>query len=150
MEEKKSNRSLYMYTALIFAAAIAVIALSFLSQINAEKAYEEIGTDDKSGSSIVEKTALLSEENRILLETTNSLNKKIEDMTNENNEMADRILALEKQMSNAKMMYEIFDNLQKGDIKKAATDFELLDPLFFTDEQEQFYAYLQKRIRKLY
>ncbi len=150
MEEKKSNRSLLMYTGLIFLAAIAVIALAFFSQINAEKTREELGAEDNSANSIVEKTALLSEQNRILLETTGSLNDKIEELTNEKKEMSDRILSLEKQMDNAKRMYDVFDYIQKGDIKKAAEEFELLDPLFFTEEQEEFYTYLQNRIRKLY
>ncbi len=150
MEEKKSNRSLFLYTALIFVAAIAVIALSFFSQINAEKSREALAVEEKNANSITEKTAQLSEENRILLETTNSLNKKIEELTAENSEMAERILSLDKQMNNAKMMYDVFNNIQNGDIKQAAKDFELLDPMFFTEEQEIFYNYLQKRIRKLY
>ena len=150
MEEKKSNRSLFLYTALIFIAAIAVITLSFFSQINAEKSREALLVKEKNANSIIEKTAQLSEENRILLETTNSLNKKIEELTNENSEMAERILSLDKQMNNAKIMYDVFNNIQIGDIKQAAKDFESLDPIFFTEEQEIFYNYLQKRIRKLY
>ena len=150
MEEKKSNRSLFLYTGLIFVAAIAVVALSFFGQINAQRAQEKYGADDKTASTIAERTAKLSEENRILLETTDSLNDKIEDLTAENEEMAERVLTLEKQMTNSTKMYVIFNNLQKGDIKKAAVDFELLDPVFFTEEQEIFYTYLQKRIRKLY
>lgn len=148
--KEKSNRSLFLYTALIFIAAIAVIALSFFSQINAEKSRENLAVEEKNANSITEKTAQLSEENRILLETTNSLNKKIEEMTAKNNEMAERILSLDKQMNNSKIMYDVFNNLQIGDTKQAAEDFELLDPMFFTEEQEIFYDYLQKRIRKLY
>ena len=150
MEENKSNRSLFLYTALIFVAAIAVISLSFFSQINAEKARETLLAEEKNAKSIIEKTSQLSEENRILLQTTNSLNKKIDDLTNENAEMAERILALDKQANNSKIMYDVFNNIQIGDIKKAAEEFETLDPLFFTEEQEMFYNYLQKRIRKLY
>ncbi len=150
MEEKNSNRSLFLYTALIFIAAIAVIALSFFSQINAEKSREALAVKEKNANSIIEKTSQLSEENRILLETTNSLNKKIEEMTLENSEMAERVLALDKQMNNAKIMYDVFNNIQIGDIKQAAKDFETLDPMFFTEEQEVFYDYLKNRIRKLY
>ncbi len=148
--KKKSNYSLYVYTGLIFIAAIVVITLSFFGQLNAERAQEKYGADDKNASTIAEKTAKLSEENRILLETTDSLNDKIDDLTSENEEMAERLLTLEKQMTNTTKMYVIFNNLQKGDIKKAAVDFELLDPVFFTEEQDIFYTYLQNRIRKLY
>ena len=150
MEEKKNNRSLFIYTALIFLAAIAVITLAFFGQINAEKSREALLAEEKNANSIIEKTSQLSEENRILLQTTNSLNKKIEELTAENSEMAERILSLDKQVNNAKIMYDVFNNIQIGDIKQAAEDFETLDPLFFTEEQEIFYNYLQKRIRKLY
>ena len=150
MESNKSNRSLFLYTALIFVAAILVIAVSFFSQINAEKQHEEYGVEDMSNNSIVEKTAKLSEENRILLETTNSLNNKIEEMTSEKSELTNRILSLEKQITNTEMMYNIFNNIQKGKVQQAADEFEKLDPLFFTETQEEFYKYLQKRIRQLY
>ncbi len=150
MESNKNNRSLFLYTALIFAAAIIVIAVSFFSQINAERQHEEYGVEDMSSNSIVEKTAMLSEENRILLETTNSLNKKIEEMTQDNSELTERLLSLEKQITNTEMMYDIFNNIQKGKIQLAAEAFEKLDPLFFTETQEEFYKYLQKRIRQLY
>ncbi len=150
MENKKSNRSLFLYTALIFLAAIAVIAFSFFSQINVEKQHEEYGGDDMSGNSIVEKTAMLSEENRILLETTNSLNREISQMNEENSELKNRVLQLEKQMTNSEKMYNIFNNIQLGNIEKAAKEFEILEPLFFTQTQEEFYDYLQKRIRQLY
>lgn len=150
MESSKSNRSLFLYTGLIFVAAIIVIAVSFFGQVNSEKQRQEYGVDDTGKNSIVEKTAMLSEENRILLETTNSLNKKIEEMTNENNELTQRVLTLEKQITNTEMMYDIFNNIQKGKIQLAADSFEKLDPLFFTETQEEFYKYLQKRIRQLY
>ncbi len=150
MESNKSNRSLFLYTGLIFVAAIIVIAVSFFSQINAEKQHGEYGVQDMSNNSIVEKTAMLSEENRILLETTNSLNKKIQEMTEDNSELTKRLLTLEKQITNTEMMYDIFNNIQKGKIQLAADSFEKLDPLFFTETQEEFYKYLQKRIRQLY
>lgn len=150
MESNKSNRSLFLYTGLIFVAAILVIAVSFFSQVNSEKQRQEYGVDDMSNNSIVEKTAKLSEENRILLETTNSLNKKIEEMSVDNEDLTERVLSLEKQITNTEMMYEIFNNIQKGKIQMAAEEFEKLDPLFFTETQEEFYKYLQKRIRQLY
>lgn len=150
MESNKSNRSLFLYTGLIFVAAIIVIAVSFFSQINAEKQHGEYGVQDMSNNSIVEKTAMLSEENRILLETTNSLNKKIEEMSVDNEELTKRVLSLEKQITNTEMMYDIFNCIQKGKIQLAAETFEKLDPLFFTETQEEFYKYLQKRIRQLY
>ena len=150
MESTKSNRSLFLYTGLIFVAAILVIAVSFFGQINAEKQDQEYGVEDARNNSIVEKTAKLSEENRILLETTNSLNKKIEEISAEKTELSNRILSLEKQITNTEMMYDIFNNIQKGKIQQAAKVFEKLDPLFFTETQEEYYKYLQKRIRQLY
>ena len=150
MDKKTENRSLFLYTGLIFIAAIAVIAFSFFSQINVEKKHNEYAGEDLSGNSIVEKTAMLSEENRILLETTNSLNNEISKLNSECTQLKEKVLNLDMQVENTDKMYDIFTKLQEGNVETAAKIFETLEPLFFTEDQEDFYIYLQKRIRKLY
>ena len=42
MTEKKDNKSLFLYTALIFIAAIVIVVISFFSQINLEKSIMSI------------------------------------------------------------------------------------------------------------
>ena len=41
MAEKKENKSLFLYTALIFVAAIVIVVISFFSQVNMEKKHNE-------------------------------------------------------------------------------------------------------------
>ena len=82
MTEKKDNKSLFLYTALIFIAAIVIVVISFFSQINLEQKHNEyIG--DQAANSITEKTAQLSEENMVLLETTKNLNQQNSQLTEE-------------------------------------------------------------------
>ena len=141
MENKPSNRSLFLYTALIFAAAIIVIALSFFSQINADRTHSEYieGT-------IAERTAMLSEENRILLETTNSLNQKIKEITEDNELLTDEVLQLDKINKNYEIMYAVHEKIGDRKFPEAVEMFQTLEPLFFTEAQDKFYEYLKEEL----
>lgn len=146
MEKKNSNRSLFLYTALIFLAAIAVIAISFMAQTNAEKNREQYIGEESEENTITGKIAALSDENRILLETTNSLNQKISELTEDTETLTDRVLSLDKQMENAKRMYIVFDKINAKDFNGAVTEYQTIEPLFFTEEQDSFYSYLTQQL----
>lgn len=148
MENKKSNRSLFLYAALIFVAAIAVIAFSFFAQINADKNYEKYVGEENSETSISGKVAKLSEENRILLETIGSLNEKNSEITEDNEILTEQVLSLDKQMTNAKKMYVIFDMICHGKFKGAVLEYKNLEPLFFTEEQDKFYDYITEELKE--
>lgn len=149
MENKKSNLSLFIYTGLIFIAAIAVIALSFFAQMNADKNHEKYVGEENSETSIAGKAAKLSEENRILLDTISSLNQKNSEITEDNEILTQQVLTLDKQMINAKKMYLIFDMIKHGKYDEASLEYETLEPLFFTEEQDMFYDYLATELMAL-
>lgn len=146
MEKKTSNRSLFLYTALIFAAALAVIAISFSAQINAEKNREQYIGEENEENSIAGKISALSDENRILLETTNSLNQKINELSEDNQTLTDNVLSLDKKMENAKRMYIVFDKIEAKDFDGAVEEYQTIEPLFFTEEQDSFYNYLTQQL----
>ena len=147
MENKKSNRSLFLYTSLIFLAAIAVIAFSFFAQINTNKNHEKYLGDEDSETSISGKTAQLSEENRILLETIGSLNEKNSELSEDNEILTEKVLTFDKQMENAKKLYVVFDFIKNSEYEKAVTEYETLEPLFFTEEQDKFYGYITEELK---
>lgn len=82
-ENKNNNRSLFLYTALIFFVALIMIILSFFGQSKLEsnqpKIPQESATTAPISGSISEKAAALSEDNRVLLEENNKLKADIED-----------------------------------------------------------------------
>ena len=147
MENKKSNRSLFLYTALIFLAAIAVIAFSFFAQVNADKNHEKYVGEENSETSIAGKAAKLSEENRILLETIGSLNDKNSELSEDNEVLTQQVLSLDKNMLNAKKMYLIFDLILQKKYNEAVAEYITLEPLFFTEEQDKFYDYITEKLK---
>lgn len=76
MANKNDNKSLFIYTALIFFVAVVLIILSFFGQTNLQKSQpkvEENTEQTQSVSGITERAAILSEENKNLLEENNKL-----------------------------------------------------------------------------
>lgn len=76
MANKNDNKSLFLYTALIFFVAVVLIILSFFGQTNLQKKQpkvEENTEQTQAVSGITEKAAILSEENKNLLEENNKL-----------------------------------------------------------------------------
>lgn len=83
MANKNDNKSLFLYTSLIFIVAILLIILSFSGQINLQKNRTQIETNSENqNSGITERAAVLSEENKNLIEENNKLkaeNKELQE-----------------------------------------------------------------------
>lgn len=147
MTEKKDNKSLFLYTALIFIAAIVIVVISFFSQINLEKKHNEyIG--DQVANSITEKTAQLSEENMVLLETTKNLNQQNSQLTEEKNELVGKNTALEESNRSSEQLYKIFNLINKKDLDTAKQQLEEVDASDFSGEKLVFYNYLKDKLNE--
>lgn len=145
MAEKKDNKSLFLYTALIFIAAIVIVVISFFSQINLEKKHNEyIG--DQEANSITEKTAQLSEENLVLLETTKNLNQQNSQLTEENKNLTEKNNALDKNNQSSEKLYRIFNLINKKDFDTAKQELDTIDPAEFGGEKLTFYNYLKEKL----
>lgn len=112
------NKSLYMYTALIFVVAILLIILSFFAMSNRDKKMNEV----EQTQSITERASVLSEENKNLAEQNRALQE-------ENNKLKSNILDIAKEY------------YSKGDTAKAISvlgdiEFDLEN---FTSEQVEIY-----------
>lgn len=148
MRKKSDNKSLFLYTSLIFIVAILMILLSFFSQMNLDRNHTEVTGEESHANSIAEKTSQLSDENMILLETTKTLNEQNAELTAKNWELSEKITNLEIQLDNNDLLCEIFNDIQKKDTKSATELFETLDTTNLTIEQQKFYEYLQSKLRK--
>lgn len=99
---KNNNRSMFLYTALIFVVAILLIVLSFFGEANLERNQPAIkGTMEPAkqlNTSISQRAAVLSEENRILLEENQELKDEITSLK-EKQEAVDALLAAMAYMS---------------------------------------------------
>ena len=68
MANKNDNKSMFLYTALIFIVAVLLIIFSFLGQTNMQKNQPQVSESPDKEMSISEKASILSEENTVLLE----------------------------------------------------------------------------------
>lgn len=114
---KKENKSLFLYTALIFVVSIIMILIAFVGQNNIQNMQPE----DSSGMTITEKVNQLSEDNRLLLEERISLTRKNEALTSrfevisKQNEIMDKLLQIDalledKKTDEAKLIYDSIDS----------------------------------------
>ncbi len=79
---KNNNRSMFLYTALIFVVAIVLIIISFFGQANLEKSQPQVEQTLRPAgqldNSISQRAAVLSEENMVLLEENQGLKEENE------------------------------------------------------------------------
>lgn len=111
------NKSLYLYTSLIFVVAILLIILSFFAMSNRDNKMNET----EQAQSITEKTAALSEENKNLAEE----NKTLKD---NNHLMSAALLSIANEYYTA------------GDTAKAAETAASVDASYLTDEEKTVLA----------
>lgn len=91
MANKNDNKSLFVYTALIFIVAVLLIILSFFGQTNLKNSQpvtEE--STEQAPTSITEKAAVLSEENKNLLEENNTIKAENEQLKAENDALVQK------------------------------------------------------------
>lgn len=83
-ENKNNNKSLFLYTGLIFIVAVLLIILSFFGQINLQKNQpktEETEDIAQTNTGITERAAVLSEENKNLVEENSQLKQNNEELS---------------------------------------------------------------------
>ena len=82
MANKNDNKSLFLYTSLIFIVAVLLIILSFFGQTNMKKNQPQVETtSEPTNSGITERAAILSEENKNLIEENNKLKAENQELT---------------------------------------------------------------------
>lgn len=132
MADKNNNKSLFIYTSLIFIVAVLLIILSFFGQTNLKKNQPSVEVnEDAVNSGITERAAVLSEENKNLIEENSKLTTELAELR-EKQTMNDILLSANGyfslgnnskalEMLNAVIYDElsvdqkiIYDNIKKG------------------------------------
>lgn len=141
---KSNNRSLFLYTGLIFIVAIIMIIIAFFGQSNMQK-NQPIQSDTVSTSSITEKAAQLSEDNRILLEEKQVLEDENQKLKDENSELLFKSENDTVQITNNNLLLEVYNYLYKGSKTKARTLLSEISVESLTETQKTFYDILVKK-----
>ncbi len=135
---KKENKSLFLYTGLIFLVSIVMILIAFVGQNNTQNMQPET---DSSGITITDKVNQLSDENRLLLEERINLTRKNEALT----EKMDT-LTKENEILNKFMQINSLLDEKKQDEAKVLYD--TIDATLLTENQQIYYDKITQKINK--
>ena len=141
--KKNDNKSLFLYTSLIFIVAILMIILSFFAQTHLEQS--KVSEQDAEKVSLSDKAARVSEENMQLVELNKNLRETNSKLMEENSSLTSEKDALTAEVNAYGALIAVYDKLYDGD-KKAAS--ELLANIYtenLTPEQKDFYYILVKK-----
>lgn len=141
MSNSNNNKSLFLYTGLIFFVAIIMIIIAFFAQSNMEK-NQPI---QESVSSIEEKTSRLSEDNRLLLEQNQSLQETNRMLTQQISTMQDKIDSLNTERDNDDLLLDIYICLYEGNKSKATELLKTVNVDSLTEKQTTFYNVLVRK-----
>lgn len=141
--KKSDNKSLIMYTALIFLVAIVMILISFLGQRHLEEM--RVSEMDAENVSLSNKAAQVSEENMQLVELNKTLREKNQTLTGEKDALTLERDTLLKQTSGYEALIAVYSELCDGDEDAAK---ELLQGIYTEDlspKQKEIYDILVKK-----
>ncbi len=143
MDIKKSdNKSLVMYTSLIFVAAIIMIVVSFFAQQHLEQL--RVSETEAENVTLSNKAAQVSEENMQLVELNKSLKDANKGFFEANQALTTERDALIKETTAYKALIEVYEKLLDG---KKTSARKLLSEIFTEDlsaEQKEIYDFLVK------
>ncbi len=143
MDIKKSdNKSLIMYTSLIFVAAIIMIVVSFFAQQHLEQL--RVSETEAENVTLSNKAAQVSEENMQLVELNKSLKDANQALTDENLTLTTERDALLKETGSYKALMEVYEKLLDG---KKTSARKLLEEIYTEDlsaDQKEIYDFLVK------
>lgn len=146
MEIKKTdNKSLIMYTSMIFIAAILMIVISFFAQ----KHLEEMNVSETQAENVTlsNKAAKVSEENMQLVELSKSLKDDNTKLVEENKVLVGEKEVLLKENESYRDLVTVYNKLLNGEFGVARS---LLGEIYTEDltaEQKEIYDFLVKKTK---
>lgn len=137
------ERSLFLYTALIFLVAIIMIIVAFFAQTHLDKSKVSEAETEKVGLS--EKAAQVSEENMQLVELNKSLKSQNTELESANTQLTSENERLSKEASANEALLAIYKKLYDGDKKGAREDLQGIYSEDLSQSQKTFYDILVKK-----
>ncbi len=145
MGKRGENKSLFLYTALIFIVALLLIILSFFGDNHMKKNQPNISeetTQAASGGGLTERAAQLSEDNRILLEKCKTLEQKQIEIENENILLKEQTLASSTQNEISERLFDIYILLYRKKFEEAKAALTEINIDSLDLKQKEFYDIL--------
>lgn len=141
--KNNDNKSLILYTSLIFLVAILMIVVSFFAQTHLEQS--KVSEQEAEKVSLSNKAAQVSEENMQLVELNKTLRETNEKLIEENSGLTSERDALTAEVNAYESLMAAYSELYKGNKKAAAAQLDGMYADGFTPEQRAFYDILVKK-----
>ncbi|MCR4718567.1 MAG: hypothetical protein K5768_02950 [Firmicutes bacterium] len=141
--KNSDNKSLLIYTSLIFFVAIIMIIVSFFAQTHLDQA--KVGEIDLEKVDLSNKAAQVSEENMQLVELNKTLKDSNTVLSAENAELKEKNESMQKELNSYEALLQVSEKLLGGN-KRAARS--LLENIFTEDlsqKQKEIYDTLVKK-----
>ena len=141
--KNNDNKSLLMYTSLIFIVAIVMIIVSFFAQTHLDQSrptdvdYEKVDLSNKA--------AQVSEENMQLVELNKSLKDANAALSQENAELKENAAAMQKEIKAYSDLLSVSEKLLGGNKQAARTLLENIFTEDLTKDQKNLYDMLVKK-----
>lgn len=143
MTKKSNDRSLILYTSMIFLVAIVMIIVSFFAQTHFDRS--KVTEEDAEKVSLSNKAAQVSEENMQLVELNKNLKESNEALKNEIEELKIENEQLVAQKDAANALNEAAEKLLRGNMQSARTILQNIYADNLSDKQKAFYDMLIKK-----
>lgn len=144
MTTKKNNdKSLILYTSLIFVVAIIMIIVSFFAQTHLDQS--KVGEIDEEKVSLSNKAAQVSEENMQLIELNKSFRDANAEFAAKNEELTAENEKLTEETKNYKALMEVSEKILGGNKEAARTLLKNIYTENLSKEQKLFYDALVKK-----
>ncbi len=141
--KNSDNKSLLMYTSLIFIVAIIMIIVSFFAQTHLDQSKQ--GQIDTEKVDLSNKAAQVSEENMQLVELNKSLKDANTALSEKNAELEQELGALQKENKAYSDLLLVSEKLLGGNKRAARTLLENIFTEDLTKEQKELYDALVKK-----
>ena len=141
--KNNDNRTLFIYTSLIFIVAIAMIIVSFFAQTHLDQT--KAGLSDAEVVNLSNKAAQVSEENMQLLEFNKSLQAKNSELIEENTVLKDEAEISKKTIESYAALFSVANMILDGKSGDARTLLEGIYTEDLTSEQKELYDSLVKK-----
>ncbi len=149
--KENNNKSLFLYTSLIFIVAILLIILAFFGQTNMQKKQPEIEITTEtvppsSNSGIAERASVLSEENRLLLEEKTKLEAQVREKDAIISGLENENFNINEQIKMNNLLLQANGYLYVGNFEKSAEALGQVDYEKLTSDQQIIYNNVKNRL----
>jgi hypothetical protein len=144
---KNENRSLFLYTALIFIVAIIIIIVAFFGQENLVRSQPEIASESPAPGTtetITQKAAVVSEQNAVLIKQNEALTSLNDELSQDKADLEAKNSELQINYSNGNIFCTIYQYICDNKLDDAREVLSTINQDALTDAQTIIYNNLTK------